>query len=159
MGSEGGVQLSQWSNIWRVQNRSFTGTGFGCMREKRKLNVRDISSTIEIIPQIPMVGVSKNMFCTMYTNCTTIQWLLYPGLLFYWARFEFMQEKERILGKEERKTDFRRKASIETCRKWKKWPIISLFIARVLLTFYLLYFFTYLIYKKEFYFISYQMNK
>jgi len=39
----------------------------------------------------------------------------------------------------------------------KKLPIMSLFIAGVLLSFYLLYFF--LFYKKELYFISYQMNK
>ena len=54
--------------------------------------------------------------------------------------FECMREKERVLGEEERKMNLRGRESVETNHKCKNWPNISLFIARILSTYYLLYF-------------------
>jgi len=71
-----------------------------------------------------------------------------------------MREKERVLGGGEGKTNLRGRESIETYGQSGNWPNMSLFIARVLSAYYLLYFSLFLLfYKKELYFISYQMNK
>ena len=89
---------------------------------------------------IKMVGVCKIKFQTWCSNFTMIQQLTSSESSFYWDRFECMWEKERVLEKEEGKMDLRGRESVETCRKCKKWPITSLFIARILLAYYLLYF-------------------
>ena len=69
----------------------------------RNPRVRDISSTIVIISNIPMIGVCKDKFQTMCSNFTMIQRLTSSGSLFYKDKFECMREKERILKKEEEK--------------------------------------------------------
>ena len=90
------------------------------MREKRKFSARDISSTIVIISNIPMIGVCKDKFQTMCSNFTMIQRLTSSGSLFYKDKFECMREKERILKKEEEKMNLTGRESIETCHKCKK---------------------------------------
>jgi len=81
---------------------------FGCIQEKRKLNARDISSTIRIILQNWVVSLSGNKFRTFFSNCTTIQRLKSQGSLFYWNRFECMWKK-RGFWKGRRENGFERK--------------------------------------------------
>ena len=130
------------------------------MREKRKLSARDIYSTTNIITKLLIVSMCGNKFWTTCSNFTMIQRLTCLGSSFYWNRFKCIREKERVLGKEEGKTDLRGRKSIETYRQFGNWPSMSLFITTILSTYYLLYFSLFLLfYKKYFYFISYQMNK
>ena len=75
-----------------------------------------------------------------------------------------MWEKERVLGEEEGeriweeevRANLRGRESVKTYCKCENWPNMSLFIARILWAYYLLYF--YLFYKKELYF-TISLNK
>ena len=145
MGLEGGVHISWCSNGEQVRDCSFTGTGFGCMQEKRKFSARYISSTIDISSKIPRVCLSENNFRTKSSIFTTIQRLINLRLLFYWDRFECMREKKSF-GKGRRENGFQRKREHRDVSY-----IVTYYVSiRVLLAFYLLYFFfLYLFYKNN----------
>ena len=116
---------------------------------KERYDVNVISLTSYIVSENPMVIVFKNEFQTWCSSFTMIQRLRSSRSSFYWDRFGCMREKERILGEKEGKTKLRRRRSIETYRQFENWPNVTLFIARVLPTYYLLYFFIILL-KKNF---------
>ena len=56
---------------------------FGCLWEKKKFSVREISFTIDIILKIPTVSIWGNMLRTLCSNLTTIQLLMSLGSPFY----------------------------------------------------------------------------
>ena len=68
--------------------------------------------------------------------------------------FGGIREKERVLGGGERKTKLRRRGSVEAIVSLK--PNMSLFISRVLTTYYLFYLFIFIILSKRtlLYFLS-----
>ena len=103
-----------------------------------------------------MLGIEFQTWCL---NFTTIQQWMVPRLLFFWNRFCGMRESERFLRGGEKKTKLRGRGGAKaivslktdlTCR--------YLYLGYLQLIIYSIYLFL-LFYKKELYFISYQMNK
>jgi len=144
MGSESGVQISLWSNVWWVQECSFTKTGFGSLREKRKLQCDGYLCHLR--------------HCFTNSNGENV-WKWVPNMVLKFYKYAAINEseiailmrqfwvyagKERILGEEEGKTNMRRRRSVKTYRQSKNWPNVSLFMARVLSAYYLLYFFIFI---------------
>ena len=107
---------------------------------KRKgYDAKGNSLTFDIFSHIPTVRVSWNVFQTWCSNFTTTQRLMILRSSFYWDIFECMWEKERVLGGGEGKMKLRGRGSVEMYRQ-------PLFIARVLSTYYLLYFYLFIYY-------------
>ena len=73
---------------------------------------------------------------TMFLNFTTIQWWTNLKSSFFWDMFGGLQEKERVLRGEERKMNLRGRWDIVSVK-----TDLTLFITRVLRTYYLFYYF------------------
>ena len=106
------------------------GQVLGLYGKRENYNTKEVSLSSKIVSQITMVRMFGNKFWTWCSNFTTIQRLTSPRLLFYWDRFECIREKERVLGGGEEKTKLRGRETAETTVSLKKWPNMSLFIAR-----------------------------
>ena len=75
---------------------------------KRESSVRGTFLPPQILSQKSQtVGVCENKFQITCSNFMKIQRLKNPGSLFYLDRFECMRKKERVLEKEEGRTDLR----------------------------------------------------
>jgi len=109
-------------------------------------------------PTVKMLGIGFQTWCS---NFTTIQRWMSLKSSFNLDMFSGLREKERILGRRKEKT----KLKEWTVVKVTVWPNISLFIPRVLTTYYFIYFYYFIktnfilfvikcTYKIPFYFLS-----
>jgi len=120
MGFKGDVQIWQWSNNWRVRDRSFTGIGFGCLWVKRKHSARHISSITNIISKISNGGCVRKSVLNHKFKFHDHRTVNEFGIIILVRQVWVYAGKERILGKEEEKTNLRGRESTKTCNKCKK---------------------------------------
>ena len=114
------------------------------------------SNMISKFPTVRMLGIG---LWTWWSNFLTIQRWMSLRSWFFWDRFDGLQEKERVLKKEERKNEIEKQRKLRS--QSENWPNMLLFIVRDIhdLLFTLNIYFYYFIKKKKLYFIPYQMNK
>ena len=100
-----------------------------------------------------MLRIELRTWCL---NFTMIQRWMNPKSSFFWDRFGGLQEKKRALGGEERKTKMRGRRGIVGLKTDLTYRYLHIEYSQLIV--YSIHLFL-LFYKKEYYFISYQMNK